>query len=612
MFTLLIIEGRDSGISFCLNRETTIIGFSVEADVTLNDDTIAGAHARITRKSNRYWLDDLDGSTGTFVNGRPTKGVPLEPGDEIRLGRTALRFTEGPPQPETGSPHSATDPNAAPSSPDPPQSADVAPELPPSVGKAPQPAPEAAEPDDSEADAESVKPSSHAEAPSVSRERGKPLSAGRLRIHIGNERFDVGLERRLLRHAVCPNCWHRFRPDQVLFVSSHPELIGDPVLGEDEYRRFAPKRFTLEGKPLDEMGQEAEELACPSCHICLPEAILEFPSIFASIIGPQTCGKSYLLGTMGRHLRSHTMPRLCLRLNDRDVRGNEPEREYESILFDSRPPDKPVSLPKTTRHDPRLHRWASIDGITKKFPVPFVFRVQPVRGHPCSHRRRQVERNLVLYDNAGEDFEPREQEAGSVATGHLAKADVLLFVVDPAQAPELQPVLASEDVAMAAGVPEGLRPHRPATMMNWVDECLHRILRLPEDRPIDKPLFVVLSKFDIMDRSVNVSIDDEPFIGGTLDEPARLDVGRVEETSDKLRSLLMVHYRELVTAAEGMCESVTYIPVSSLGRSPVRVRHEDGSTHYMIAPRDVASRWVTVPLTYYLAKWGPPGLVPTA
>ena len=48
--------------------------------------------------------------------------------------------------------------------------------------------------------------------------------------------------RRLLTKLTCPNCWHTLPPEDILFIAKHPELLGDPVLGSDEYLRFAPTR----------------------------------------------------------------------------------------------------------------------------------------------------------------------------------------------------------------------------------------------------------------------------------------------------------------------------------------------------------------------------------
>ncbi len=36
---------------------------------------------------------------------------------------------------------------------------------------------------------------------------------------------------KLLTQITCPHCWERFPPEQVLWVSEHIDLLGDPLLG---------------------------------------------------------------------------------------------------------------------------------------------------------------------------------------------------------------------------------------------------------------------------------------------------------------------------------------------------------------------------------------------
>jgi diguanylate cyclase (GGDEF)-like protein len=61
----------------------------------LDDDGISRFHARISvRGGNRYWLEDLDSSNGTFVNGRRISSCELCNGDTLQLGpRVSFRFS---------------------------------------------------------------------------------------------------------------------------------------------------------------------------------------------------------------------------------------------------------------------------------------------------------------------------------------------------------------------------------------------------------------------------------------------------------------------------------------------------------------------------------------
>lgn len=70
-----------------------------DADVLLADPSISRHHARLRGAPGRLAIHDLDTTNGTAVNGQdcpPGVGVPVEPGDRIRLGRRSyvLEATE--------------------------------------------------------------------------------------------------------------------------------------------------------------------------------------------------------------------------------------------------------------------------------------------------------------------------------------------------------------------------------------------------------------------------------------------------------------------------------------------------------------------------------------
>ena len=60
--------------------------------------------------------------------------------------------------------------------------------------------------------------------------------------------------KKLVSKVVCPNCWHSFPPEGSCFIAKHPDLVGDPVAGENEYLRFEPTRFNVKGEALDPRG----------------------------------------------------------------------------------------------------------------------------------------------------------------------------------------------------------------------------------------------------------------------------------------------------------------------------------------------------------------------
>jgi len=97
----------DSGrrVSFPLIKEINIGRLDAASatfpDVDLTNDGglekgVSRRHAKITRRGNEVLIEDLGSVNGTFVNGKrltPYLPHPLHSGDELQLGKLALRVT---------------------------------------------------------------------------------------------------------------------------------------------------------------------------------------------------------------------------------------------------------------------------------------------------------------------------------------------------------------------------------------------------------------------------------------------------------------------------------------------------------------------------------------
>jgi len=90
------VAGFRKGRELLLNRPEMLIGKAEGCDIPLYGDPLAEKqHARIVRKGNAFFLEDLSVQAGTFVNGKRIKGrAELRAGDLIEVGRSSLRFHE--------------------------------------------------------------------------------------------------------------------------------------------------------------------------------------------------------------------------------------------------------------------------------------------------------------------------------------------------------------------------------------------------------------------------------------------------------------------------------------------------------------------------------------
>lgn len=77
-----------------LARERTTIGRKPDNDIRIDNLAISGDHAAIITMLNDSFLEDLDSTNGTYVNGRPVKKHFLQDGDVIELAKYRLKYVK--------------------------------------------------------------------------------------------------------------------------------------------------------------------------------------------------------------------------------------------------------------------------------------------------------------------------------------------------------------------------------------------------------------------------------------------------------------------------------------------------------------------------------------
>ncbi|RME74167.1 MAG: hypothetical protein D6776_05750 [Planctomycetota bacterium] len=415
---------------------------------------------------------------------------------------------------------------------------------------------------------------------------------------------DVTPEVALVPKLACPHCWHRFPPEQTRWVARHEALRDDPVLGPDAFLRFLPSRFDVHGDALDPYDMPCTELACPRCHLEIPRLCLEARPVFLSLIGTPGSGKSNFLAAMTWRLRELLGRRFRLQFRDADPRCNAILNEYERKLFLQDRDETQVVLEKTELHG-QLYRPVHMDEQTVELPRPFVFQLRPAPDHPVVRERGETSGYaLCLYDNAGEHFLPGEDRVDAPGTQHLGVSELLLFLFDPTQDPRFRRRCreVSDDPQLALEPPAA----RQDVVLHEAGARIRRYGHLPSHAPIEQPLLVIVSKADIWAPLLGLRLDEPPYLPPSSPEaPWAIDETRVREVSARTRALLVELCPELVDAAEGLSRRVRYVPVSALGRSPVR----DAARGLVVPAGEIRPRWVTVPIVYAISRWMLPGLI---
>lgn len=78
-----------------LNKERISIGRREDNHIHVDDLAVSGEHAVITTIGRDSFLEDLESTNGTLINGKRVKWYALQEGDEIQLGRARLRYAQG-------------------------------------------------------------------------------------------------------------------------------------------------------------------------------------------------------------------------------------------------------------------------------------------------------------------------------------------------------------------------------------------------------------------------------------------------------------------------------------------------------------------------------------
>lgn len=72
-----------------------VIGRMPGCDVQLDDPSVSRRHARISRASNGWLVEDLGSTNGVMVNGTSVDREYLRGGEDLELGNVRLRFVAG-------------------------------------------------------------------------------------------------------------------------------------------------------------------------------------------------------------------------------------------------------------------------------------------------------------------------------------------------------------------------------------------------------------------------------------------------------------------------------------------------------------------------------------
>jgi hypothetical protein len=239
-----------------------------------------------------------------------------------------------------------------------------------------------------------------------------------------------------------------------------------------------------------------------------------------------------------------------------------------------------------------------------QLPKPFIFAVSPMSGHPRFETgRKELERNIILYDNAGELFRPGSESVTNLGTNHLAYSDGIIFIYDPLMDARMQDICDRNDPQFRQ------QSCNQLALFHEMTARIRKFTNLQSTEKYRRPLIVAIAKFDVLAEHMDMF----PEVSDYLEYDPKnfeyfLNIQNITNVSFMLREKLLEIAPEFVAAAEAFSETVYFVPVSAFGGSPQVM---DGGGALGVVPEKLKPFWTEVPFLLHLYLHGQlPGVAP--
>ncbi len=92
MSKLFCIKGSLEGKKFEITQKIMVIGRSAENDIAAEDQGISRKHAKVYKRDDMFFIEDLGSRNGVQINGKQVEKSALRDNDVIRIGALAFKF----------------------------------------------------------------------------------------------------------------------------------------------------------------------------------------------------------------------------------------------------------------------------------------------------------------------------------------------------------------------------------------------------------------------------------------------------------------------------------------------------------------------------------------
>ncbi|WP_145044467.1 TRAFAC clade GTPase domain-containing protein [Paenibacillus xylanexedens] len=376
-------------------------------------------------------------------------------------------------------------------------------------------------------------------------------------------------ERPLFYDIVCPYCFSKFSPEEVVFrAAHHRDDDEDYALGEDaklnRYReRFGldtvfdmeavlaphdvPEEHRIYSDNIvmglnDRYGVVTRRRLCPNCHNELPVTAGKAPSNIISIIGASQVGKSVYMTSLIHTLQHYTADHFdaaCMPLNAEISRRFR--ADYEEPLFE---------------------RGDLLDSTQKeKLQEPFIFQF-------VFKDEDKAPLTLVFFDVAGEGMV--EQDYLGLHGQHIKNSAGILFMVDPLQIRSIR-----DKIRINLGNEPGEWTPRYDEPRDVVLTLFGDFIAYQDKAKTNIPTAVVLTKSDMLH---SLKDEDGDYIKSNSNVFRNMvhrewfDLTEFENIDGEIRRFIEKVDRPFKGTMDVYFKDTAYFAVSALGSNPVDMK----------------------------------------
>ncbi|WP_145407047.1 TRAFAC clade GTPase domain-containing protein [Paenibacillus xylanexedens] len=376
-------------------------------------------------------------------------------------------------------------------------------------------------------------------------------------------------ERPLFYDIVCPYCFSKFSPEEVVFrAAHHRDDDEDYALGEDaklnRYReRFGldtvfdmeavlaphdvPEEHRIYSDNIvmglnDRYGVVTRRRLCPHCHNELPVTAGKAPSNIISIIGASQVGKSVYMTSLIHTLQHYTADHFdaaCMPLNAEISRRFR--ADYEEPLFE---------------------RGDLLDSTQKeKLQEPFIFQF-------VFKDEDKAPLTLVFFDVAGEGMV--EQDYLGLHGQHIKNSAGILFMVDPLQIRSIR-----DKIRINLGNEPGEWTPRYDEPRDVVLTLFGDFIAYQDKAKTNIPTAVVLTKSDMLH---SLKDEDGDYIKSNSNVFRNMvhrewfDLTEFENIDGEIRRFIEKVDRPFKGTMDVYFKDTAYFAVSALGSNPVDMK----------------------------------------